>query len=627
MSSTTNLPISGAALSIYNANANQLCVHALALDRTSFLAEGLVLPEATPGGKAFATQKTEIVDCLTFDEFPSEIVRNAIEAGTRSVLSAPLTFQNRQLGVLSIASLNEAAFSADDAELFTEICNQIAIAVDNALYFQRAKQARDRFEMLLKVSNAVSSTLNFRDLLKATSAILRQYIKHDMAGMALYEEDTKMFRILSLDFAAKDFLGEGSLFSLTGTPDELAFKTKKIVLRERIDLNEFPSPQVKMGVEAGLKSGCVVPLISRNKVIGTLAIASKREASLTKDDGEILQLIANQIASAVENALQFAEIEKLKNKLADEKLYLEEEIQSEYNFAEIVRQSSSLKEVLRQVETVAPTDSCVLICGETGTGKELIARAIHNLSNRRERTMFKLNCSAIPTGLLESELFGHEKGAFTRAIAQRIGRFELANKGTLLLDEIGDIPLELQPKLLRVLQENEFERLGSSRTMRVDVRLIAATNCDLRAMVEEKKFRSDLYYRLNVFPITLPPLRERREDIPLLAGYFTQKHARRMNKRIESISKETINALSRYDYPGNVRELENFVERAVILTTGNELQVQLAELKINQSIDANTETASESASRLSSLEDVERAHIEEILQKTQGGDIQSKPQS
>lgn len=369
-----------------------------------------------------------------------------------------------------------------------------------------------------------------------------------------------------------------------------------------------------------VKSGGVVPLIAHDRKLGFLGVGSFREAAFSKDDQELLGHIANQIAIAVENALAYREIETLKNTLASEKLYLEEEIKSEFNFAEIVGQSAALKKILRQVQTVAPTDSAVLLFGETGTGKELIARAIHDLSGRRERTLVKLNCAAIPTGLLESELFGHEKGAFTGAIAQRIGRFELADKGTLLLDEIGEIPLELQPKLLRVLQEHEFERLGSSRTIKTDARLVAATNCDLPQMVAEKKFRSDLFYRLNVFPINVPALRERTDDIPLLAGYFTQKHALRMNKRIKTIGKQTVDALTAYPWPGNVRELENFIERAVILTSGSELQAPLAELAVSMN-GGEKQPDVPAAAKVPgpvSLEDVERAHIEEIVKQTRG---------
>lgn len=609
-----------AALLLYNQETQELRAHALDIrQNVKTLAEGVSFPiEGTPSGLAFRTRQTLIVDRSQIDKFIATPLIKLLRAeGVQSGCSVPLISHDRVLGVLSLMSLGENTFTKEIAELLEEVTGQFAIAVENVINHESAKQDRDRFEMLLEVSNAVSASLNLHDLLKATSAILRRHINHDFASMALYDEESRMFRLLALD-NPPEYLEEGALLPLEGTPDGIAFNTREAIRRERLDLSEFPAPLIKRAFQAGLRSGCSAPLITGNRVIGVLSVGSNRESSVTKAGAETLQHIANQIAASVENALQFAEIEKLKNKLASEKLYLEEEIQSEYNFAEIIGQSAALKEVLRQVKTVAPTDSCVLICGETGTGKELFARAIHNLSNRRERTMVKLNCAAIPTGLLESELFGHEKGAFTGAIAQRIGRFELAHKGTLLLDEIGDIPLELQPKLLRVLQENEFERLGSSRTIKTDVRLIAATNCDLQEMVREKRFRSDLYYRLNVFPVMIPPLRERREDIPLLAGYFTMKHSKRMSKSIETISQESIKALCNYDYPGNVRELENFIERAVILTRGKELQLPLAELKANQPDYTGDSSAADKPATLSSLEDVERAHITEVLKQTHG---------
>jgi formate hydrogenlyase transcriptional activator len=319
-----------------------------------------------------------------------------------------------------------------------------------------------------------------------------------------------------------------------------------------------------------------------------------------------LQLIANQVAVAVENAVAFQEIEALKDKLAEEKAYLEEEVRTEHNFGDIVGESAALRGVLKKVETVAPTDSTVLVCGETGTGKELIARAVHDLSPRKGRTFVKLNCAAIPTGLLESELFGHEKGAFTGAIGQKIGRFELANQGTLFLDEVGDIPLELQPKLLRVLQEQEFERLGSTRTIKVNVRLVAATNRDLAQMAADSRFRSDLYYRLNVFPLLLPPLRERPDDIPRLVHHFTQRFARRMDRRIETISTAVMDALVRYPWPGNVRELQNVIERAVILSQGSTLVVALADLQVTP---AQTATGATVTTAPVKLIEAEREHI------------------
>jgi formate hydrogenlyase transcriptional activator len=352
----------------------------------------------------------------------------------------------------------------------------------------------------------------------------------------------------------------------------------------------------------GVKSGCALPLVSRNHILGVLELGWRRENGFLYGDLGFLMQLANQVAIAVENGLAYEQITELQNRLAQERLYLDEEVRSEHGFDDIVGRSRVLRKVLCQIETVAPTDSTVLIYGETGTGKELIARAIHERSSRCNAPFIKLNCAAIPTGLLESELFGHEKGAFTGAIAQRMGRFELANHGSMFLDEIGEIPLELQPKLLRVLQEREFERLGSSRTMRTNARLIAATNHDLGLRVREQKFRSDLYYRLNVFPVELPPLRERAEDIPLLVRHFVQVFARRMSKTIETIPSETMEPLCRYQWPGNIRELENVIERAVILSTGPALFVQLEDLKSRNAPDLN-------GGKHLTLEQAERSHI------------------
>jgi formate hydrogenlyase transcriptional activator len=360
----------------------------------------------------------------------------------------------------------------------------------------------------------------------------------------------------------------------------------------------------------GVQSYCWLPLTTARRRLGALVFTSKQPATYERSDMPILQLVANQVAVAVENALAFQEIEALRDKLAEEKAYLEEEVRSECEFGDIIGENAQLRAVLRQVETVAPTDSTVLICGETGTGKELIARAVHDLSPRRDRTFVKLNCAAIPTGLLESELFGHEKGAFTGAISQRIGRFELAHQGTLFLDEVGDIPLELQPKLLRVLQEYEFERLGGTKTIQVNVRVVAATNRDLTEMIAEGRFRSDLYYRLNVFPITLPPLRERLDDIPRLVRHFTQSFARRMGRRIETIPSSVMDALVHYPWPGNVRELQNVIERAVILSSGPTLQVPAADLHA-QSVPIAESTAGAS----DTLSDAEREHILRVLRE------------
>jgi formate hydrogenlyase transcriptional activator len=385
-----------------------------------------------------------------------------------------------------------------------------------------------------------------------------------------------------------------------------AFRTRQTLVLNRNAMEEFDSPASQLMKAEGVRSAVCMPLITHDRALGTLGLASLRDGTFQQGDVDLLGQVAGQVAIAVENALAFQEIAELKNKLAQEKLYLEDEIRSEMNFDEIIGESASLRAVLKQVETVAPTDSTVLITGETGTGKELIARAIHNLSPRRERTFVKVNCAAIPTGLLESELFGHERGAFTGAIAQRIGRFELADGGTIFLDEIGDIPLELQPKLLRVLQEQEFERLGSTHTTRVDIRLVAATNRNLAEMVAARTFRSDLYYRLRVFPILMPPLRDREGDIPSLVRYFVEKHARRMNRKVETIPAETLDQLVQYPWPGNIRELENLIERAVIVSPGPVLRVPLGELK----------SEGEAVGESQSLRAAEREHILKALEAT-----------
>jgi formate hydrogenlyase transcriptional activator len=379
---------------------------------------------------------------------------------------------------------------------------------------------------------------------------------------------------------------------------------RKPLLLRAPDFANYASRVSELLQAEGVRTMICVPLFSPNRILGTLNVGSLTDGDFSQADVDLLSQVAAQISIAVENALVFEEIAALKNKLAEEKLYLEDEIRSERNFEEIIGESPSLKKILKQVETVAPTESTVLLQGETGTGKELFARAIHNISARRERTLVKINCAAIPTGLLESELFGHERGAFTGAIAQKIGRFELADGGTLFLDEVGDIPPELQPKLLRVLQEQEFERLGGTRTIRVNIRLVAATNRDLVQMVAERQFRSDLFYRLNVFPIQIPPLRDRHEDIPVLVRYFAQKYARQMNKPVDSIPAETMAALTAYRWPGNIRELENLIERAVILSRGATLEVPLVELR---------ESVNPENGASENLEVAEREHILRVL--------------
>src|ERR1700675_3967980 len=471
----------------------------------------------------------------------------------------------------------------------------------------KRKQAEDRLQLLLDVTNQVVSNLQFRDLLRAISASVRRVMQCDLVGVFLPESERDRMQTFVLDFPeSKGFIRE-EYCSMEGSLGGFVLRSGKPWMGNASDVLQMGLTD-EPAIPEGLKTGCMVPLVSRNRILGLLGLGRREENAFSQADVGFLGQVASQIAIAVENALEYGQITEAKDRLAEQKLYLEDEIRLEHNFEEIIGNSQRLKVVLESVRIVAPADSTVLIQGETGTGKEVIARAIHNLSSRQGQAFVKVNCAAIPLGLLESELFGHEKGSFTGAIAQRIGRFELAHKGTLFLDEVGDIPLELQPKLLRVLQEQEFERLGSTRTQRVDVRLLAATNANLSQLVAEKKFRRDLYYRLNVFPIYVPPLRDRRDDIPLLVHYFANKYARRMGKQIESIPNETMDALSRYSWPGNIRELQNLMERAALLSTGPSLRVPLGEILNDPAFGA--------ASGGNALEQAEREQILRALRES-----------
>src|SRR5881398_2945255 len=477
----------------------------------------LPVPES-PAGLVWQTQRPLIVPRIDEEPGFSEVTRILKAEGMRSFCVLPLTTPLRRLGGLSFASQDEDAFSDADVEVLQELTSQVALAVDNTLHHEAAQRAqqelaseRDRLRLLLEVNNALVSNLEPRALFSAIATCLRRVVAHDYTSLAVYDGERNAFDMWALEFAGKGLIKEHMFVPVEGSPAGKAFTAGEPARFGRADLAALESDVGRMLLAEGIQSMCSVPLTVHDRRLGTLSIGRLGGEPFITCDEKLLASVANQIAFSVENALAFQEIAELKDKLTAEKVYLEDEIRTDYNFEEIVGDSPALKRVLHQVETVAPTDSAVLIRGETGTGKERIARAIHDLSGRRGRTFVKLNCAAIPTGLLESELFGHERGAFTGAIAQRIGRFELADRGTIFLDEIGEAPLELQPKLLRVLQEREFERLGSSRTIHSDARLVTATNVNLPGMVEEKRFRADLYYRINVFPIHVPPLRARPE--------------------------------------------------------------------------------------------------------------------
>ncbi len=510
----------------------------------------------------------------------------------RSICALPLTTAHRKLGVITFGGKQLDTYLPREVRFVSQVAGYIALAFEDASNFAALRLAseelqskNDRLQLLLDVTNQVVSNLELRDLLRAISQDVRRVMQCDYAGLSLPDADDKQLRLYAVDFPeGKGFLQEDLVYSIEGSPSGTVFRTMKPLTLQSPFTGWLHYPIVQTAIREGLKSFCFLPLIGRNRAIGTLVLARLRDDAFSQADIGFLSQVANQIALAAENALAYREIRELKEQLSKEKLYLEDEIRTEMNFAQIIGNSAAIRKTLKRVETVAPTDSTVLIYGETGTGKELIARAIHDLSPRHSKPFVKLNCAAIPTGLLESELFGHEKGAFTGAITQRIGRFEVADGGTIFLDEIGEIPLDLQTKLLRVLQEREFERLGSSRTLRTDARLIAATNRDLEAMVSEQKFRSDLFFRLDVFPVHVPALRERDGDIPLLVRHFTQQFSRRMNRKIETIPSAAMDALSRYHWPGNIRELQNVIERAVIISTGPLLDLDVGELKFPKAV-------------------------------------------
>jgi formate hydrogenlyase transcriptional activator len=478
------------------------------------------------------------------------------------------------------------------------------------------QRERDQLDLLLDVTNAVVTHLDTRDLFRAVAPALRRCCSAHVAALSLFDPEAGVLRHHVCD-APDDFCTRSDVpiateSTLDGSASGHVFKTGQPRVFSLSDLDRFPESAFIRS--RGIRSACSVPLATAHGILGVLSLGAFNDDAFSPDQFPLLTRVAGQIAIAVRNAMSYQRIEELNAQLAQEKLYLEDEIRSDYQFDEIIGRSKALGRVLREIETVAPTDSTVLILGETGSGKELVARAIHQLSTRRDHAFVKLNCAAIPTGLLESELFGHEKGAFTGAISQRVGRFELANRGTVFLDEVGEIPLELQPKLLRVLQEREFERLGSTRTLRTDARLIAATNRDLAALADEQKFRQDLFYRLNVFPITVPSLRERREDIPMLVRHFAQQFARRMKKNVENISSETMDILTRYDWPGNIRELQNLIERAVILSTGATLVVPVSAL--SGRVGRAASASGGAGQPLETLEDADRRHIVAALERT-----------
>ena len=565
------------------------------------------LVDDSPSGWVWHHQQPLLISDLQLDQRFPKIAPRIRSKGLRSLCLLPVSTAHRRLGALGLASRQSHAYGDEDVRFLKRVAELVAVAADNVLNRGALDCEKARLQMLLQVNASLVSKLDLQESFPAIAEFIGMVVRHDYASLAVYDEARQRLQRYACHGTYSAGLADLSAdVPLKDSCPGQVFLARDARVFNRQDLVGL-HPALVAHIE-GIQRFCSIPLITPKGAVGTLNFASKDENAFANQDLGLLKQIAAQIAIALDNARAYRQIEELKDRLAEETLYLQGEIRSELNFEEIIGESTVLKRVLDQVKTVAGSAATVLILGETGTGKELIARAIHRMSLRQEGSFIKLNCAAIPTGLLESELFGHEKGAFTGAVSQKIGRLELADKGTLFLDEIGDIPLELQPKLLRVLQDQEFERLGGTRTLRVDVRVIAATNQDLAQSVADKEFRSDLYYRLNVFPVRMPALRERNGDISLLVRYFVQKFSRRMNKRIDTVPPEILEALANWSWPGNVRELENFLERSVILTEGRVLNAPMAELRAPAN-DANGNCT---------LESLERGHILRVLRETGG---------
>src|SRR5271156_5165100 len=570
---------------------------------------------ASCGTAVYRREPVYVTDILTepsWDDYRHVMLPYRI----RSVWSRPLfTSEGKVLGTFAILYREMRSPDATDLQLIENASHITGIAIERHMNEEALRRERDRLRLLLEITNSITSKLDLLHLVDVLSTNLLSVTRCDFCALLLPDANSGELRVTILyNPESRGSICDGTIMPIRGSMGGKAFRTGKIQQFENLeevrdDPESFGNNVGRLFYERvaaeGLRSGCDLPLIGRRGVVGVLSARKRSEKGFERGDVEFLEQVSRQLAIAVENALDYETAIKDRDQETKQRLYLEEEIRAE--FREIVGESPALKTALSLVSVVAPTDSSVLILGETGTGKELVARAIHKLSSRGEKAFVKLNCAAIPLGLLESELFGHEKGAFTGAIGQKTGRFELAHKGTLFLDEVGDIPLELQAKLLRVLQEQEFERLGSNRTHKVDVRLIAATHRNLPAMVKQGTFREDLYYRLKVFPIQVPPLRQRIDDIPRLVRHFTALYAQRMNKRIDVIPPETMEALVRYQWPGNIRELQNFIERAVILSPHSTLRAPTSELE-------PFPPHKESSAPMNGLAEVERDHILRALE-------------
>jgi formate hydrogenlyase transcriptional activator len=610
------------SVDLYLLSEDDQTLQLIAFDRSPDL-PALKLGTTLPGTGTLVDQVIQEQQPVYLADLAQEMVKIpelaslASAIGARSGYVFPVSTSRRRFGALIFGKAQGREFPPEDMELMNSVASHVAVALESALAIDSAERyqrdlvrERDRLRLLLEINNQVVSKLDIDELFRSASASMRASFGSDFTGFWVIDKDSNHIRRMVLDFpGTKGFLAEVETAELRDEDWE-KMRARLAMMWSAADVESLPTRIAATLKAEGITAVATAPMVTGSGPLGVLAMGSRRAGHFGQQDLDILSQISGQISLALDNALAYGRLNASAARLEQERLYLESEIRSEYNFEDIVGKSYALRKVLDQIAIVAPTASTVLLHGETGTGKELVARALHSLSPRHGRTFVRLNCAAIPSGLVESELFGHEKGAFTGALIQKRGRFEVADKGTLFLDEIGDISLDLQPKLLRALQEHEFERLGSTRTIQVDVRLIAATHRDLQVMISEGKFREDLFYRLNVFPIEVPPLRERREDIPLLVNYFVTRLSRRMQKRIASIPRQAMDALANAPWPGNIRELENFVERCVILSQDDQLIVPLDELAKS----ATRRTAMPS----STFHDAERQAIIEALKACSG---------
>jgi formate hydrogenlyase transcriptional activator len=574
------------------------------------------IAEHGPAATVWETQKTAVIPIP--EKGPLQQVPAYLRSqGLRMACYLPLTTAHRQIGILAFGSRSDVVYTDDTVAFMEQVAAIVAIAVENGInrdeaqrYELEVREERDRLQFLLEINNLLISQPDYRTLLETICDTVQRIAEADHVGVALYDPDSEQLRLDLIYDRAHGFSTSGAMIPLNESAAGITFQRGSAGIFRRTEMEQRGWVGASLMKTEGVESMCCVPLVTRNGKLGTLYVGSPGPDAFSEGDVTLLGHASTQIAIALENARAYERLASLNAQLVDEKQYLEVELQHE--FGEIVGTSPALRNVLSAVKTVAPTDTTVLLLGETGTGKELFARAIHRLSARRDRPFVRTSVAALPATLLESELFGHEKGAFTGAAVSRAGRLEVANRGTLFLDEVGDIPMEMQPKLLRILQEREFERLGSTRTQRIDVRIVAATNRDFERMIEEGSFRSDLYYRLSVFPITIPPLRERAGDIPALAWRFVTQCARRLGRAVPTIPDAVMDALVRWNWPGNIRELQNVIERAVILSEGGTLVLPFQDLQ------AKTSKTSTSPKPAATLKDAERETIIRALRESGG---------